>query len=63
MLDPSCGMVVPCDDVDALQDAIIHVVEKQPFSQDACLRRAQKFAQAERFEEYVTLYSEMAAHE
>lgn len=62
-IDSSCGMVVLRDDVDALQDAIVHVVEEQPFSHDACLERAQKYAQAERFEEYVTLYSEMAANE
>lgn len=63
MLDPSCGMVVLRDDVDALRGAIVHVAEEQPFSQETCLRRAQKYAQTECFEEYVDLYSEMAARE
>lgn len=63
IVDESCGMVVPCDDVEALQKAIIQVAEEKTFSQSACLKRAQKYAQAERFEEYVALYREIAGHE
>lgn len=61
-IDETCGLVVPCDDVDALQKAIVRVVEEQPFSQDACVKRAQGFDQTERFAEYVALYRELAGH-
>lgn len=61
-IDETCGIVVPCDDVDALQQAIIHVVEDQPFTQEACVKRAQGFDQKERFAEYVDLYCERVGH-
>lgn len=61
-IDNTCGMTVPCDDVDALQQAIIHVVEDKPFSQAACIRHAQCFDQADRFAEYVDLYQEHFRH-
>lgn len=61
-IDETCGIVVPCDDVDALHKAIVHVAEDHPFSQDACVKRAQGFDQTERFAEYVALYRELARH-
>lgn len=59
-IDATCGIVVPCDDVDAMQKAIIHAVEDVSFPQEACIRRARRFEQAERFAEYTGLYQEFA---
>lgn len=59
IIDETCGAVVPCDDVTALQAAIVHVVENKPFSQEACLARARRFDKNDKFQEYVELYREM----
>ena len=56
--DETCGMVVPCDDVPALERAIRYVIENRPFSQEACLKRAQQFDMRDKFAEYVSLYRE-----
>lgn len=54
--DASCGSVVDCDDVDALEKQILHIRQAHPFSQEACLRRAQLFDREARFREYVRLF-------
>jgi len=63
ILDETCGMVVPCDDVDALEKAIQYVCEEKPFSQKACLVRAKHFDKNDKFQEYVDLYCEMMKRE
>lgn len=60
ILDETCGIVVPCDDVDAMERAIRHVCEDKPFSQEACLKRAGCFSMQEKFREYVELYEQIA---
>ena len=55
-LDESCGSVVACGDVDALENEIIHICEEKPFTKEACLKRAVQFDMNERFREYVELY-------
>lgn len=57
--DGTCGAVVPCDDVDALESEIHRISQDQPFSQEACLRRAEAFDKNERFGEYVVFYQEI----
>lgn len=57
MLDETCGSVVACDDVDAMEQEIIRICTDKPYSQEACLRKAQAFAQNERLKEYVELYA------
>jgi len=59
ILDETCGIVVPCDDVDAMKRAIRHVCEDKPFSQEACLKRAGSFSMQEKFQEYVELYEQI----
>lgn len=56
MLDESCGAVVECNDVDALEGEIVRICEKEPFSAEDCLKRAQSFDKEAKFEEYVELY-------
>lgn len=56
MLDETCGSVVDCDDVDALEREIIRICTDKPYSEDACLKKAQEFDQNQRFKEYLKLY-------
>ena len=59
ILDETCGIVVPCDDIPALEKAIRHVVEDKPFTAEACRRRAEKFDMQDKFAEYVQLYHDL----
>ena len=54
--DASCGAVVPCDDVDAMEREILRICTERPYSEAACIRRAREFDQDKRFKEYVELY-------
>ena len=56
MLDETCGSVVECDDVDALETEIKRITKKNVFSVDICTKKAREFDQMEKYEEYVTLY-------
>lgn len=55
-IDETCGMVVYCDDVDALESGIIKICETKVFTKENCLERAKGFDKNQRFEEYVKLY-------
>lgn len=55
-IDESCGIVVEKDDVDGLIQAIEDVASHKPFSQAACVARAQAFNADQKFSEYVNLY-------
>lgn len=57
-IDPTCGSVVPCDDIDALEQEILRIAETKPYSTGACLNKAKEFDMNQRFEEYVKLYDE-----
>ncbi len=56
MLDDTCGCVVNCDDVDAMEREIRRVCETKPDLNEACLERAKGFDAGMRFEEYIHLY-------
>lgn len=56
MLDDTCGMTVPKNDVDALEKAILKICEEKPFSHEACVRKAREFCEGDRFQEYIELY-------
>ena len=58
-IDETCGMVVPCDDVHALEDAIHHVIQDKPFSREACRKRAEQFDMNDKYDEYIDLYQSM----
>ena len=55
--DATCGSVVPCDDVDAMETEIRRICREKPFSEKACLDRARGFDKEARFTEYVNLYT------
>lgn len=56
MLDETCGSVVPCDDMEAMEREIIRICTNKPYSEDACLKKSREFDQNERFKEYLKLY-------
>ena len=56
ILDQTCGSVVECDDVGALEKEIVRICTFKPYSEEACLKRAETFDMIGRFEEYVKLY-------
>lgn len=59
IVDEKCGLVVPCDDVDAMEKEIIRICKERPYSQEDCIERAKKFDMKERFEEYIELYEQI----
>ena len=59
ILDETCGSVVDCDDIDAMEIEIRRICEEKPYSLEACLRRAESFDMNARFKEYVELYKDV----
>lgn len=59
IIDNTCGSVVECDDVDALEKEIKRICIEKPYSTEACRMRAEHFNKNEKFEEYINLYKEM----
>lgn len=59
-IDETCGSVVPCDDIDALEMEIRRICEETPYSKEACIARSKNFDMNARFQEYVDLYKEHA---
>ncbi|MBR2491336.1 MAG: glycosyltransferase [Ruminiclostridium sp.] len=55
-LDETCGIVVPQNDVDAMEEAIRRVCLEKPFSPEACRKRAEEFDQERSFAQYLDLY-------
>lgn len=55
-IDETCGVVVECDDINAMEYEIIRIAKDKPFTLEKCLRRAKQFDQNERFKEYIELY-------
>lgn len=60
-IDESCGVVVPYDDIDALEKEVLYVCSQRPFSTVKCTTRAQTFDREKRFKEYLKLYERIVA--
>ncbi len=56
MLDETCGSVVDCGDIDALEREILRICRENPYKSDACIKKEMNFDKDERFKEYVELY-------
>lgn len=54
--DETCGTVVDCDDVDAMEFEIRRICEEKPYSVESCLKRAKSFDMNDKFKEYVKMY-------
>lgn len=55
-IDETCGCVVECDDVAAMEREIVRICTQRPYSQAACRSRAKFFDMNSCFREYVSLY-------
>ena len=58
-IDETCGSVVDCDDIDAMEIEIRRICEEKPYSKEACILHAKKFDMNDRFNEYVELYKKV----
>lgn len=56
VLDETCGAVVACDDIDALEKEIERICNDRPYSREACIKRAKDFDQKRKFAEYLEIY-------
>lgn len=59
--DASSGSVVPCNDIQGMEDQIRRICQDKPYSKEACLNRAKTFDRGERFLEYVRLYEKIVS--
>ena len=59
--DETCGIVVPKDDVDAMEAAIRKVCQQRCFTATACTKRAEMFDGQRCIEEYLELYERVTA--
>ena len=59
--DETCGSIVACNDVDALEKEIIRICTDKPYSKKQCIKKAKEFDKNERFKEYVELYERIIA--
>ena len=57
--DETCGSVVPCDDIDAMEKEIIRICEDKPFSTGDCIKYAKNFNIQKKYREYLKLYGEI----
>ena len=55
-IDDTCGTVVDCNDIDALEHEIIRINETHPFTYENCLARAKQFDTQKKYLEYLDLY-------
>ena len=53
IIDETCGIVVPKNDVEGMKTAIINVCENKPFSKEDCVTRAKNYDMNDKFKEYV----------
>lgn len=56
MLNDTCGSVVECNDIDALEKEVIRICTEKPYKQEACMQKAKEFDKNEKFKEYIELY-------
>jgi glycosyltransferase involved in cell wall biosynthesis len=57
-IDEKSGVVVACDDLDAMEKEIIRICEARPYSQEDCVNRASKFDMSRLFDQYIALFEE-----
>lgn len=63
MLDETCGSVVKCDDIDALEKEIIRICTDKPYSKENCIKKSKEFDKNKRYKEYLELYKSLLAED
>lgn len=62
-IDEKTGMVVDCDDEEALYQAILEIAAQCPFEEGDCIARAQIFDENKKFLEYAAIYEQLLKHD
>ena len=55
IIDEKTGMVVDCDDEEALYNAIISIEKDRTFFKEDCVSIARSFSEADKYREYLNL--------
>lgn len=55
-IDETCGSVVDCDDVDAMEREIVRICEERPYARRACVEHGSGFENEKVFARYLDLY-------
>ncbi len=55
-INNTCGSVVLCDDINAMECEIIRINQDKPFVIGKCLEQARRFDSNEKYREYVNMY-------
>lgn len=55
-IDDSCGVIVPKNDIDALEKEILRLCEAKPISKKPCLNKSKSFDKTNCFEKYLEIY-------
>lgn len=58
-IDETSGIVVDCDDEEALYETILKVEDERPFSPENCRKQALNFSEDIKYREYIELYKEL----
>lgn len=58
-IDEKTGMVVDCDDEEALYQRILEIADRRPSSEADCIARAQHFDENKKFLEYAEIYEQL----
>lgn len=56
IVDDTCGYVVDCDDVDAMEREIRRITVNSPYTKERCVLKAKSYDMNLKFEEYLKLY-------
>ena len=54
--DETCGVIVPCNDIDLLEEKIRYICEHKPFIAKNCIKRANMFDMNKKLREYINIY-------
>lgn len=57
IIDESCGIVVPKNDIDRLEKEILRIFVDRPFSVENCTKKAKQFNKDDKFKDYMELYN------
>ena len=61
VIDDTCGSVIACNDIDAMEKEIIRITHEASFSEADCIKRAQAFNENSLYSEYVMLYEHLCS--
>ena len=59
IIDDSCGVVVPVDDINKLIKEIIFMIDSHEYSREACIKKSLEFNEDDRYLEYLNLYKKI----